>query len=334
MPAFRLGRLNGEFVVTWWEDGRRRRFRLGTTDRGDAERKARDVARLTVDRIVPTAGNLWAAYCDENRAKPAITTMGYEWRAMASHFSPLRPDEITVETCRAYADVRRARGIRDGSIWTELGHLRTVLTWAVKRGHIATAPYIERPTKPAPRDRHLTRDEARRLIEAAGAPHVRLAIILMLGTAGRIGAILDLTWDRVDFDRGLISLALSDGVTRKGRATVPMSGMTRAALTEARAGALTDHVIEYAGEPVASIKNGFRGAVARAGLADVTPHVLRHTAAVWLAEAGKPMTEIAQYLGHSDSRLTERVYARYSPTHLRGAAEILDFIAPQVRQHH
>lgn len=61
-------------------------------------------------------------------------------------------------------------------------------------------------------------------------------------------------------------------------------------------------------------------AVARAGLRGVTPHVLRHTAAVWMAEAGVPMTEIAAYLGHSDSRITERVYARFSPDYLRKAA--------------
>ena len=102
--------------------------------------------------------------------------------------------------------------------------------------------------------------------------------------------------------------------------------MVRAALTEARAGALTDHVIEYAGEAVASIKKGFSAAVELAGLSDVSPHVLRHTAAVWMAEAGKPMPEIAQYLGHRDSRITERVYARFSPQHLRGSAEVLEFL--------
>jgi integrase len=48
--------------------------------------------------------------------------------------------------------------------------------------------------------------------------------------------------------------------------------------------------------------------------------VLRHTAAVWMAEAGIPMAEIAQYLGHSDDRITSRVYARYGPDHLRKAA--------------
>jgi integrase len=50
---------------------------------------------------------------------------------------------------------------------------------------------------------------------------------------------------------------------------------------------------------------------------------MRHTAAVWMAEAGVPMPVIAQYLGHTDSRITERVYARFSPDYLRGAADAL-----------
>ncbi len=60
-----------------------------------------------------------------------------------------------------------------------------------------------------------------------------------------------------------------------------------------------------------------------AGLVDVSPHVLRHTAAVWMAEAGVTMPEIAAYLGHADSRITERIYAKFSPEYLRRAARAL-----------
>ncbi|WP_253284257.1 MULTISPECIES: tyrosine-type recombinase/integrase [unclassified Ruegeria] len=60
-------------------------------------------------------------------------------------------------------------------------------------------------------------------------------------------------------------------------------------------------------------------------MSDVSPHVLRHTAAVHMAEAGIAMEEIAQFLGHSDSRITASVYARYSPEHLRKAASALEF---------
>lgn len=326
MRDYRLGRLNGGFVVSWWEEGRRRRYRLGTSDPSEADRLMRDFVAGLERRSRPTVATLWAAYCHDRAGRPIVVTLGHHLKAIGPTFGHLYPDQITVDLCRSYAAGRRAAGRKPGTIWTELGNLRMVLHWAEKQGLIERAPAIERPSKPAPRDRHLTRAEAVRLADGARSPHIRLAIILLLGTAARVGAILDLTWDRVDFERGLVTLARDDGRSRKGRATVPMSGMVRAALAEARAGALTDHVVEYAGEGVRSIKKGFAAAVSAAGLSDVSPHVLRHTAAVWMAEAGKPMTEIAQYLGHRDSRITERVYARFSPQHLRGSADVLEFL--------
>lgn len=88
--------------------------------------------------------------------------------------------------------------------------------------------------------------------------------------------------------------------------------------------ALTEHVIEWGGRPVGSLKTAWGAAVRRAALPGVTPHTMRHTAGVWMAEAGVPMPEIARLLGHSDSRITEKVYARHSPTHLAGAASHLE----------
>jgi integrase len=75
-----------------------------------------------------------------------------------------------------------------------------VLNWAAKKGLIERAPFIELPPKPAPRERHLTRAEATALL-AEAQPHILLAIRVMLSTAARVGAVLDLTWDRVDLDR-------------------------------------------------------------------------------------------------------------------------------------
>jgi arginase family enzyme len=57
----------------------------------------------------------------------------------------------------------------------------------------------------------------------------------------------------------------------------------------------------------------------------VFPHLLRLSAAVHMAEAGVSMAEIAQYLGHDDDRVTARVYARFSPAHLRKAAAALEY---------
>lgn len=326
MSDYRLGRLKGRYVVSWWEDGKRRRYRLDATNLADAKREAIDRIRLEQERPQgATIADLWEAYRKEKDGRQVARGMLHEWKAIGPHFGHLRPDHVTTHTCREYTALRRAAGKSDGTTWTELGHLRTVFTWALDKKLIAHAPKVERPPKPAPRDRYLTEAEIQKLLAAPAAHHIRLAIILMLATAARVGAILELKWSRVDFERGQIDLRSSDIGPRKGRAIVPMNNMARAALTASRDAALTDHVIEWAGEPVASIKTGFNAAVKAAGLTGVSPHVLRHTAAVMLAAAGVPMSRISQYLGHSSTSVTERVYARFAPDHLREEANILDF---------
>lgn len=328
MREFRLARVAGRYCVQWYEDdGRRRRRSLGTRDPDEARtRLAAFERQLAQPQGRETVTQLFAAYLADRQAEGKNTErMVHAWHAMADHFGHLLPEDITKADCRRYAAFRKERGTGQGTVWTELGILRSGLNWAAKSDRIAKAPYIWLPAKPRPKDRHLTRAEAKRLIKACDAPHVRLFVILALTTAARAGAILDLTWDRVDLERRRIRLdnPFRD-VTRKGRATVPINATAYDALVLAREGALTPHVIEWGGDRVRSIKKGFAGAVKRARIEPCTPHTLRHTAAVWMAESGTPMHEISQYLGHNDSRTTERVYARYSPDHLRTAAGALE----------
>lgn len=268
---------------------------------------------------------LWEQYREEHSAKRIAENMSFSGRAVLPDLGHLTPEEITTTKCRAYVAKRKRQGRKVGTIWTELNHLQIVLNWAAKQRIVPHAVHVERPQKPPPRDRRLTRAEAIRLRDAAEMPHIALAISLLLGTGARIGAVLDLTWDRVDFERNLITYTdPTDTGRRKGRATVPMPADLRQRLLEARDGTVSDYVVEWAARKVGSIKRGFGRAVMLAGLEDVTPHVLRHTAASWMAERGVPMTEIAAVLGHSDSRTTERIYARFSPDYLRGAISALD----------
>jgi len=53
--------------------------------------------------------------------------------------------------------------------------------------------------------------------------------------------------------------------------------------------------------------------------------MLRHTAASWMAERGVDMFRISRYLGHSDTKVTERRYAKLHPDFLADAADALDF---------
>lgn len=327
MPGYSIGRLRGELAIVWYDDaGKRHRHALGTADPG----AARDLAPALFAELTRPKGrtveDLWQAYSADKAGRAVIATMGHTFKALRRRFGAMDAGRIAIEDCRAHAAERRAAGIRDGTIHTELGHLRMVLSWAEKHRLVERAPYIERPAKPAPKERHLTRDEARALIDAATAPHVRTFIVLALATGARSAALLELTWQRVDFAAGKIDLRNPAIRTpHKGRAIVPMNRTLRAVLLEASRAALSDSVVEYAGGPVDSVKRGLATTAARAGLKGVSPHVLRHTAAVHMAEAGVRMEEIAQYLGHADVAVTRTTYARFSPNHLRAAAEALEY---------
>ena len=269
---------------------------------------------------------IWDLYREDLGDKATGKTMGYTGKAIIPHFGHHRPSDITKALCQAYDELRRNAGISQGSIHTELGHLKSALNFAADTRMIDRSPKVWRPTKPQTDKRILNAGEARALIEGAHEPHIRLALILLLGTAGRVGAVLDLTWDRVDFERGTINLRIEDSATRKGRAVVPMNGTTRAALSTAHQAALSDYVIEYAQRKVGSIRKGVSGAITRSGIGHVRIHDLRHTAAVTMLASGIPIEKVSQVLGHSNIAVTYSTYARYLPEHMQDAVNLLDFM--------
>ncbi len=310
----RLVYYRGKYAV--YKDGKR--YSLRTSERAEADQRFRDWSKSS--EIAPeTVAEIVEAYLEERKHKPSIGGMKDAWKNVKAHFGNLRPDQVTRAECKTYVLKRHKNDISNGTIRKELGVLRQGLRWHNK----ATPAVIDLPPMPAPLERHLTRKEYDKLLASCVHKHLKLFVNLALATAGRKSAVLDLTWDRVDFDRGIIRLGKGDKRV-KGRATVPMTQTLREALLDAQDRASGDYVVEYGGEKVGNVAKGFREAAERAGLKGVTPHTIRHTSAVWLAEAGVPMSEIAQFLGHSDSRITERVYARYSPEYLRTASKALE----------
>jgi integrase len=338
-PTFKLVQRGNRFYVRWWEDGAWKRVSTGTTDCREA---ARFLAQweagfgTPTSPPSPTVSEILDGYlADKRQTVRSPQTLEYCAKALKRHLGDLQPDHLTKERARFYVSRRKAEGyevgpqhdrrrkpVQDGTILRELLTLRAAIRWAVKEKWPVEEPYIPAPRQPTPRTRWLTKEEARRLIDAAEAFHVKVFLSLALHTAARAGALLELTWDRVDLAAGLVDLGPAPG--GKGRAVIPINDELRPVLEEARQAATCPFVVEFAGRQVGSVKTGTRAAARRAVLPGVTPHVLRHTAATWMAIAGVPMREISIVLGHSSEHVTEKVYAKYSPDYLRRAVKALE----------
>lgn len=316
MPEYSLTQHRGKWAVTFRDGQRRLRISTGTADRGLAESRAGQIWQRRSAAPSERVADLWPRYVKDrigDGARP--DRFKAHWTALEPVFGHRLGTAITREDCRAYFEGRRTSGYANSTIKTDLELLRACLRWRYGKD----APKLWIPPPSAPRDDSLTKEQARDLIEATDTPHVKLFLTLGLATGARASAILDLTWDRVRFEQGTIDYRPAGReVTNKRRTVVPMNSNARAALMEAYEARLTDHVIEYGGKPVKSVKKAIQRLAARTQTR-VSPHVLRHSCAVWMAQADVPMQKISQYLGHTSVRITEQVYARYSPSFMRDA---------------
>lgn len=290
----------------------------GAAHEGPAKQALADFIAGLAAGDAPTVGALLEAYLADRKGKVRA------WKRLEEAVAPLkrelghlRPDQVDPKRWARYcAD----RAVSAGTLRRE----RNVLVAAFNLAEVR-APRIKPPPAPPPRERYLSRDEAERLLDAFESPHARLLYTICLFTGCRKGQAIALTWDRVDFAANRIDFNEPElPVTVKRRAVVPMGPKLRKAMKEANAVRTTDHVIEWAGERATRVRWPFLRARQKAGLgADVTPHVLRHTAASWLAMARRPIDEAADLLA-CDPATLRRVYRKFDPSYLKAAVRALE----------
>jgi integrase len=201
------------------------------------------------------------------------------------------------------------------------GVLKAALNLAFREGHAASDEAWRR-VKPfreasAPKIRYLDHSEAQQLVNAC-EPAFRPLVQCALLTGCRYGEIIG--FRVADFERhaGTVSVRASkagrprhvvlteDGITLFER---HIAGKDGAAPVFTRSGgALWGRSHQH---------RPLREACRRAGIdPPASFHILRHTYATHLLQAGAPLPVIAANLGHSDTRMTERHYAHLVPSHV------------------
>ena len=300
---------NGVWYIHW-TDGRRSK-RQTTRQKNVSGAQAFFDQWLTLLRseavfnAVPTIEDLWLA-----KYGPATSRVTAAWKHLQPVFGHLRPAEVTPELEISYA---ASRGIAQSTLRLELSLLRSVWNHAVKARllNLEDTPVLPPLPEPsAPRERVLTDDEITRLF-AAAEPGSRVWRFMWLAceTAARRTAIQDLTWDQVDFRVGVLDyLVPGTRQSRKRRASVPISSRLRPVLENLHATATSRLVIG----PGARINEPLRLVAQRAGVAGVTPHVFRHTAATRMAQDSVALWIIAKILGNTVEQV-ENVYAKWQP---------------------
>lgn len=229
--------------------------------------------------------------------------------------------------------VRSGRVLAPGTVRHILSDIRRVyrkLTeWGVYSGPIPTA-HIKPPKVDNQRERFLTPREADRLLSALeimSCTWWRISMI-SLYTGLRLGEILSLCGQNIDFAAGLIMVAGKTG--RRAAYISPRIAPVLKSLVSTSPTALL--FTKRSGAPIepSDQSKSFARAVALVGLnvgitdrrRKVVFHTLRHTFASWLAQSGVPLYTIGELMGHATVQMTKR-YAKLSPDTKRDAIEFI-----------
>lgn len=275
------------------------------------------------------------------RAKSVNTVDNAKWAVNAwivphlgkQRLRDLGPDDVE----RMLAAMARA-GRSRRTIVRVRSYLGQALAVAERRGKVArnVARISELPaTTPPAERRSLTSDEAKRVLKAADGDRLEALFVCALMVGLRSGELTGLRWDNIDLDAGTLTvrsslkrergqLRLGDTKTARSRRTVELpkraldslrTHRSRQQLERFRAGCAwqkTDLVFSTeAGTPIdpSNLRRVTKCLCEAAGVPLVSPNELgRHSAASLLYDAGMPLEQIADLLGHSSTRMLEAHY--------------------------
>ncbi len=259
---------------------------------------------------------------------------GFVWGEGATSGDPA---EFTLPALRAWLAEATSAGLARATVARRAASARTFSTWAARSGRIEkdVAARLASPKARSEIPTVLTAEAAAHLLdharseaeaEAAPATATRDWAALELTYAGglRIGELVGLDRRDVDLERRTVRVHGKGNKQRvvpfgapAGRALVAWLARREELLTDASGSALFLGARGGRLDP-RTLRASLHRLTARAGVKDLGPHGLRHSAATHLLEGGGDLRTVQELLGHSSMQTTQR-YTHVTPERLRAA---------------
>lgn len=197
----------------------------------------------------------------------------------------------------------------------------------------------------------LTENQQRKLTELCKNEYSGFGIYLTLATGIRLGELLGLQWQNVNFEDGIItisqtlnripnydkseaktSLVIGTPKSQKSNRIIPLNSEVLRVMKkhyEERKD-ISDFVISNEnGLPIEprTYQDNFKRYLKRAGIEDITFHCLRHTFATRALENDIPAKVVSELLGHSSISITLDLYSHVFLEPKRKAMEKLSYLS-------
>ena len=258
--------------------------------------------------------------------------------------------------------ITKKGGLSEKTIKNMYNMMHSALKQAYKNGLVNqnVSELITLPKQKRNEMRVLSLDEQKALQSAVQDERLGIGIILSLFTGIRLGELLGLKFEDIDFENKTITIrrtlnrlkvydnsekktdiVIGEPKTNKAKRIIPLQEFLVPLLKAHRAMLLTEQIKvanlykndnfvmcnefgKYL-EPT-TYQKFFKNMLKTAGIQDTNFHTLRHTFATRALESGFDVKVLADILGHADASTTLNKYAHALPDHKKTSMEKLSFL--------
>ncbi|HEX3150236.1 MAG TPA: site-specific integrase [Gemmataceae bacterium] len=293
--------------------------------------------RLMADTglAAPTPTTLTVAYlCDRfldvNKPQVAEATFA-QYKHFLQRFCDLHGSRLAAEV-RPFHVTHwlDANPTWKGSRWHAVTAVKRAFNWGVTEGYLDTNP-IKAVKKPEPgkRDRVLTDAERREIVAAIKDPAFKDFVVAMLETGCRPGEVARVEAKDVNLELGVWMLAKhkTGKKTKKPRIvylTAAMIELSKRLMAQWPAGPLFRTPLKKTAFTRNNIRTRFSRLRAKfPHLKGVVAYTLRHNYATQALVRGVGIAQVAELLGHVDTKMVSQNYAHLAGqvSHMRQSAE-------------
>lgn len=170
--------------------------------------------------------------------------------------------------------------------------------------------------------RYLSEEEEAKLMKEL-PEYLKPIVICALTTGLRKSNILNLKWERINFELGFIEILKQENKGKK-KIRIPLSKKFKTELEKIGIKKNGYVFMSHRGnKPYTNINEGFKKALERAGIENFRFHDLRHTVGTRLIANGADLQTVKDYLAHSDIKTTQR-YLHTVDDNMKKVIDILD----------
>lgn len=331
---------NKNWNITYYSSGKRIRKRIGK-DRRQAEIYLKEIEyRLSVNdlgaiRRIPLAA-FKSEFLEYVKARRAAQThsnysiaIGHFLEFLRAEYPSACLQDVTLSMADKFISSRRQclsyihkdKPVAASTVNTELKAIKRFFNRGVEVGYLKASPARTAKflTMSARAPRFFSEDELRLIFSSRGNDENKQIYLTLFWTGLRVGELVNLEWDDIDFKSSRLRIRVKDFWKPKGNRErcVPLHPSLQGLLLNKKR--LSRWVFsDSKGEKIKihSLQTSFRRLLKKLGIVNASIHTWRHSFASYFIMKTGNIRALQVLLGHGSIRTTE-IYSHLSDQHLQ-----------------